>query len=79
MTIATQLLGLLQGESLFIHMVPEEPAIKVTAKFIRPDSPEQGSTRIIALEDARRSPDQVLANAVEDCLAELRKMEARVM
>jgi hypothetical protein len=79
MTIATQLLGLLQGESLFIHLVPEDPAIKVTAKFIRPEAPEQGATRIISLEDARRSPDDVLGRAVEECLAELRKLEARVM
>jgi hypothetical protein len=60
-------------------MVPEEPALKVTAKFIRPDSAGQGATRIVPLEEARRSPDQVLAAAVEGCLSELRKMESRVM
>ena len=42
MKTSRALLGLLQGESLFIHMVPEEKAIKVTAKFIRPNATSRG-------------------------------------
>ena len=55
MKTSRALLGLLQGESLIIHMVPEDKAIKVTAKFIRPNANEQGTTRIVvvATETAR--------------------------
>jgi hypothetical protein len=79
MKIAGTLLGLLQGESLIIHMVPDDNAIKVTAKFIRPNADEQGTTRTVSIKEAQLAPDEVLGRAIEDSLAELRKLEPRVM
>jgi len=79
MKTAQALLGLLQGESLVIHMIPDDNAIKITAKFIRPNADEQGTTRTVAIADAQRSPDELLGQAVEDTLAELRKVESRVI
>jgi hypothetical protein len=79
MKTARALLGLLQGESLFIHMLPDENAVKITAKFIRPDADEQGTTRTVSMTEADRAPDQLVGQAIEESLAELRKLESRVM
>jgi len=79
MKTAQALLGLVQGESLIIHMIPDENAIKVTAKFIRPNADEQGTTRTVAIADASRGPDEMVGRAIEEALAELRKLESRVM
>jgi len=79
MKTAHALLGLLQGESLVIHMIPDDNAIKITAKFIRPNASEQGATRAVAIADASSAPDELLGQAIEDTLAELRKLEPRVM
>jgi hypothetical protein len=79
MKTATALLGLLQGESLIIHYVPEENAVKITAKFIRPSAEEQGTTRTVSVDQARRAPDEAIGQAIFDCLSELRKAEPRVM
>lgn len=78
MKTSRALLGLVQGESLFIHLLPDQNAIKVTAKFIRPDADEQGTTRTVRVEEAIRAPDEMLGQAIEDALAELRKVEPRL-
>jgi hypothetical protein len=77
MKTASAVLSLVPGETLVIHAVPENNAIKVTAKFIRPDSPEQGATRIVSISKARQSPDQLIGSAIAESLAELRKAEPR--
>lgn len=79
MKTAKALLGLLQGETLVIHMVPDDNAIKVTAKFIRPNADEQGATRTISVAEAIRAPDELIGQAIDDSLADLRKLESRAI
>jgi hypothetical protein len=79
MKTARALLGLLQGESLIIHMVPDDNAIKVTAKFTRPNADEQGTTRTVSIKEAQLAPDELVGRAIEEALADLRKLEPRMM
>jgi hypothetical protein len=79
MKTSRAVLGLLQGESLFIHLIPDQKAIKVTAKFIRPGADEQGTTRTVSVDEASQAPDELLGQAIEESLAELRKLESRAI